>query len=157
MLDFTQYEEDAGIYLKHPSHVLYVVDMVVHVQVVPFWLHKTMDDELRQNCNALLMRGERLPTFKLELTYFALSSSLSIFSRASSWTALVSVNHGEISSLTSSGILESRLVCWFIITQVLLNPVHGIIGSQRNTEEERERAKEIEVLFVPCSTAEDLP
>ena len=58
--------------------------------------------------------------FKFELTYFALSLNLTIFSGTSFLIACFSINQGEISSLTSSDIFESRLVCSFIITQVLL-------------------------------------
>lgn len=60
-----------------------------------------------------------LGTFKSELTYLALSSNLTILSGASSLIACFSINQGAISSLTSSGIFDSRLVCSFIITQVL--------------------------------------
>jgi hypothetical protein len=58
-------------------------------------------------------------TFKFEFTYFALLSNLEIFSGTSSWIACFSINQGEISAMTSSGIFERRLVFWFIITQVL--------------------------------------
>lgn len=64
---------------------------------------------------------EKEYTLKFEFLYFALLSNFSIFSGESSLIACFSINHGEISALTSSGIFESRLVCWFIITHVLFH------------------------------------
>lgn len=58
-------------------------------------------------------------TFSLLFMYFTVLSSFLIVSGVFSWIAFFSINQGEISALTSSGILERRLVFWFIITQVL--------------------------------------
>ena len=60
-------------------------------------------------------------TFKLESIFLALLSNLTIFSGQSFLIACLSMNQGDISALTSSGIFERRLVSWFIITQVLFH------------------------------------
>jgi hypothetical protein len=62
---------------------------------------------------------KRWHTFKLEFMYFASSSNLTIFSRASSYISCFCMNQGVSPPLTSSGILERHLVLRFIITHVL--------------------------------------
>jgi hypothetical protein len=103
--------------------------MVIHVQIASLGLR------IGKNFNGQLLLLESygilgkikvlkfccLFTFKLEFLYLALLSNLMIFSGHSSLIACFSMNQGDISALTSSGIFESRLVCWFIITQVLFH------------------------------------
>ena len=108
-----------NFYLKHPPNILDIVDMLVHIQITPFWL-----PEIKPSISKIIFPWEEEIrviglTCKPEMIYFALSSNFSIFSGMSSLIACCSMNHGEISALTSSGIFDRRLVCWFIITHVL--------------------------------------
>lgn len=112
-------------YLKHPPYVLHIVYMVVHVQITSLGLENCNSQHmiilLWNVYNKVMKLSCLLFTYKLESIYLALLSNLAIFSRQSSLIACLSMNQGDISALTSSGIFERRLVSWFIITQVLFH------------------------------------
>ena len=114
-------------YLQHPSNVLHIVDMLVHIQITPLGLKIRNQDSCyllvyvygALSCSICFWSLVAKFTFKFEFTYFALLSNFEIFSGTSSWIACFSITQGEISALTSSGIFERRLLFSFIITQVL--------------------------------------
>lgn len=106
-----------SFYLQHPTNVFHIIYMMIHVQITSLWLQKV---EKRSVSTSLDISMKLLKiTFKFERTYLAVSSNFCILVGFSSLMACLLMNHGEISALTSSGIFDRRLVCWFIITHVL--------------------------------------
>ena len=86
--------------------------MVVHVQITSLGLENCNSQHmiilLWNVYNNVMKLSCLLFTYKLESIYLALLSNLTIFSGQSSLIACLSMNQGDISALTSSGIFERR-------------------------------------------------